>query len=694
MQRIPETRAEAESAVEAAIDALLARSGGEVERDPVAYARAFRPLACFLYREEILARQPFPRDEQAIVRGLQDAASRSVDAIVSPEAVDPLTPDVPYDEWWRLAPAGFKKLTFTERNRIRDLFCRFLVEQELPYWLRRLKSQSAPEHAGTVEEHSPAVTASSELEDRRCLALEISTPAYQAPMNATELPKLAERFVRLHRLRFKKLIEKHGFGGDHLKWHESRDRRRAAARPRYSLTPPPPRDLSSGRWSDGVTYYGSDGKPIPFEAWKEQQMAAWAAREGDPKVVDSIGINDTAALAKARFEGIVGDYLSLWAETDGDSDKFTQWLEGIEQLVEREVGDLWNTEWHAAWFNRACRKEVAEQLLPLVKEWKFRSSALEIQHLENPHLGLQSLLKASGDLNMAATLQQSEQTVETAQRILDALRSTKAASPSGAEPLPPASSASGIVSVPPVFDLASFEAPMRKGQQPLDRPAPGRQGSQAYWDAFDEFVEKRRQQTLAELPLQSAYVDRNPDDVYREIERKQRAEVAARTAEGKNSQIYRAGVPERGGDESLQLEAAPPSPNDEDKEKAPRRPTWDEVEIFIPNDFEAQIVFPGCPPRTIGFEQMGFADGRGKTAKKPNKQWELLLNFAGLKGRIENARQAGLPASEWKTVEQRVGALNRALKRCFKIPGNPIRLVDKGYQSTLKKISANPLSEI
>src|SRR5260370_32103378 len=144
MQRIPENRAEAESAVEAAIDDLVARSGGEVERDPVAYARAFRPLACFLYREEILTRQPFPRDEQAMVRVLRNAASRSVDAIVSPEAVDPLTPDVPYDEWWKLAPPGFKKLNIKERNRIRDLLYKVVGEQELPYWFRRLKSQSAP----------------------------------------------------------------------------------------------------------------------------------------------------------------------------------------------------------------------------------------------------------------------------------------------------------------------------------------------------------------------------------------------------------------------------------------------------------------------------------------------------------------------------------------------------------------------
>jgi hypothetical protein len=78
-------------------------------------------------------------------------------------------------------------------------------------------------------------------------------------------------------------------------------------------------------------------------------MAAWAARENDPAIIDSIGIEETIMLAKARFVGIVRDYLAVWADANGDSDEFTRWLEGIGVLVGREVGNVWRgTEWHAA----------------------------------------------------------------------------------------------------------------------------------------------------------------------------------------------------------------------------------------------------------------------------------------------------------------------------------------------------------
>ena len=57
-------------------------------------------------------------------------------------------------------------------------------------------------------------------------------------------------------------------------------------------------------------------------------MAAWAARENSPAVIDSLGISETIALASARFQEIAGDYVRVWAsETEGDSDIAAHWLE-------------------------------------------------------------------------------------------------------------------------------------------------------------------------------------------------------------------------------------------------------------------------------------------------------------------------------------------------------------------------------
>jgi hypothetical protein len=165
-------------------------------------------------------------------------------------------------------------------------------------------------------------------------------------------------------------------------------------------------------------------------------MAAWAARENDPDIIDSIAIFETVALANERLAGIVGDYLAVWAETNGNADDFSRWLEAIRHLVAGEVGDLWRQgEWHAAWFERACRKKVHDQLRASADEWTSRASALEIQHLENPHLSLRSLLVAGGDLNFAFTFEQSEQTIKSAQRFLMDLQTTDSTA-IGERPIP------------------------------------------------------------------------------------------------------------------------------------------------------------------------------------------------------------------------------------------------------------------
>ena len=283
-----------------------------------------------------------------------------------------------------------------------------------------------------------------------------------------ELPRLSESIRRLHALRWKDLIKRHGFTGGHFKWHESRVRRHEAAKPAFSLAPPPPTPLHHPGHS--VTFFGSQGEPVSYENWRRQQMAAWAARENDPAVIDLIGIAETIALANARFAGIAGDYLAVWAATNGDSDEFSRWLEGIAVLIACEVADLWEKgERHVAWFERACRKKVEEGLAPLIEEWKSRASGLEILHLENPHLSLRSLLVAGGDLKLAFTFEQGERVIDSAQRVQDSLRSADSANFSGDRPVQvtePATVTSVAGEQPPApTDRSS-------GSQTADRPEP------------------------------------------------------------------------------------------------------------------------------------------------------------------------------------------------------------------------------
>ena len=295
-----------------------------------------------------------------------------------------------------------------------------------------------------------------------------ASPCRRKRYGMAELSRLSESARRLHALRWKDLIKRHGFTGGNLKWHESRVRRHEAAKPAFSLKPPPPEPLRHS--GPSVTFFGSQGEPLTYEEWHRREVAAWAARENDPAVIDSIAIAETLALARARFVDIVGDYLSVWADTSGDSGEFTRWLEGIGVLVGREVGDLWkNGEWHVAWFERACRKKVEECLAPLIEEWKSRASGLEILHLENPHLSLRSLLVAGGDLKLAFTFEQGEQAIDSAQRALDSLRSADSATFSGDRPVQ-ATEPATVTSV--AGQLPPAAADRSSGSQTADRPEP------------------------------------------------------------------------------------------------------------------------------------------------------------------------------------------------------------------------------
>ncbi len=155
-------------------------------------------------------------------------------------------------------------------------------------------------------------------------------------------------------------------------------------------------------------------------------MKAWVRRESDHDIIDSIGIAETITLAKVRFSAVIIDYLNFWsASTDHNSDEFRHWSIGIAESVAREIGDLWRKDqWHTSWFERACHKKIDEALLPLTREWECRASKLEIQGLENPHLSIESLLLADGNLSVASTLDKTNRTIETARQLLRSLHAT------------------------------------------------------------------------------------------------------------------------------------------------------------------------------------------------------------------------------------------------------------------------------
>ena len=240
-----------------------------------------------------------------------------------------------------------------------------------------------------------------------------------------ESSRLPGHTRRLHALQWRALTERLGFTGEHLKWHESPERRRQAARPNISFAPPPATDLNSNRFAQSVQHVGTHGERITHDEWETIQQEAWAARQSDPVVIDSIGIRETISLAEVRFIEVAGDCLTVWAtETKRDSEEFEQSLHQLRQAVGREVADVWhNDEWHTAWFERACRSEIDESLAALQREWVSRARRLEIQCLKNPHRSIESLIAEEGQVSVASSVTKSKKSRKPLQEYLSSLPS-------------------------------------------------------------------------------------------------------------------------------------------------------------------------------------------------------------------------------------------------------------------------------
>jgi hypothetical protein len=234
-----------------------------------------------------------------------------------------------------------------------------------------------------------------------------------------ELPKLSEASQRKLDLEWEDLIEARGFDGAHLKWHDSPARRHKAARPPFSLAPPP--TVDHGR----TTHYW-EGQPIPYDEWLKNQEDAWAARQNNPEVVDLIGIAETTALSTTRFQRVVSEYRSLWAASiDPRTKSFAVWLEALKALVISECRTLWTGEWHSNWFTRACESKIAADLSALARQEASRTRKLEIMHPENPHLSLVAIVAADGNLDSALTFEQTEKALRLGRETLQLLEQVR-----------------------------------------------------------------------------------------------------------------------------------------------------------------------------------------------------------------------------------------------------------------------------
>jgi hypothetical protein len=175
------------------------------------------------------------------------------------------------------------------------------------------------------------------------------------------LPELPLRIQQLYVLRWDELIEKWGFTGALLHWH---DKQRA---PRPTRCPPPCVDI------------------FDRNAVATSREDAFGPRKL-PEVIHhrppdmTKGIVETVALATTRFNDIAEYYFSAWKATGADTDKFSEQLGEIQGSVMDQVAALWQQE--ADWFKQECQPRVKDALTSLVKGLKRQARKLQIERLE------------------------------------------------------------------------------------------------------------------------------------------------------------------------------------------------------------------------------------------------------------------------------------------------------------------------
>jgi len=173
------------------------------------------------------------------------------------------------------------------------------------------------------------------------------------------LPDLPEAKRRNLESLWTDVIREYGFTGDHLRWHESPERRRKAAEPAYYVH-------RSGH------YYGAQNEEISYEEAVKLRRKRWAERERDPAVIDCIGVDESTRAAAFGLEAFAEVYFQAWIEKPGgEYYEFCDWLEGIATNIENRLRELW--EPRGDWYARVCSAEVKKILAPHIKDWREKA---------------------------------------------------------------------------------------------------------------------------------------------------------------------------------------------------------------------------------------------------------------------------------------------------------------------------------
>ncbi len=188
---------------------------------------------------------------------------------------------------------------------------------------------------------------------------------------------------------------------------------------------------------------------------------------------------------------------------------------------------------------------------------------------------------------------------------------------------------------------------------------------------------------------------------------KLRAETAARLSAG-STQVYELEV-----FGTARQEAPGQGPKRQESLPAPRQPgavsSWDEIEIRFLSDHRIEVKL-GASIETYNYHEIGFADRRAKEGTpKPNEAWTTLRALAEADGvapiaapaLLKIAGQVRDPEGEQLAsrkargrrlakFEKRIQEIRRALRKHFRISGDPVPFTKRVGYKTRFKISCAP----
>ncbi|HLY59993.1 MAG TPA: hypothetical protein VKV95_04435 [Terriglobia bacterium] len=111
---------------------------------------------------------------------------------------------------------------------------------------------------------------------------------------------------------------------------------------------------------------------------------------------------------------------------------------------------------------------------------------------------------------------------------------------------------------------------------------------------------------------------------------------------------------------------------------------WPNVLIRFTSDFQVQVTVSD-KTEVRNYVEMGFEDRRAKSNSKPDRNWEILREFATNNGVIASTKEA----ADWPKLEKAVQTLNKRLKELFTLSERPI-IYDKQGKAYRTRLTLIP----